>query len=150
MGIMDAFKPEDRTEVTYSNFYNLIKQAAQYEIVMNAVNCNVPHRYIREAMTGEKEEEVAEMAQTAEGISMKFYGKEQLPAEPIKSDDFPLKAISLTSEAAATGQGITYPTEVANRLIAEGKAVETKTNSRNKKAHDRESKEERNEEPWQK
>lgn len=105
MGIMDAFKPEDRTEVTYSNFYNLIKQAAQYEIVMNAVNCNVPHRYIREAMTGEKEEEVAEMAQTAEGISMKFYEKEQLPAEPIKSGDFPLKAIS---------------------PIAEGKAVETK------------------------
>lgn len=126
MGIMDAFKPEDRTEITYSNFYNLIKQAAQYEIVMNAVNCNVPHRYIREAMTGEKEEEVAEMAQTADGVSMKFYGKEQLPAEPIKSGDFPIKAISLTPEAATTGQGITYPTEVANRLIAEGKAAETK------------------------
>lgn len=126
MGIMDAFKPEDRTEITYSNFYNLIKQAAQYEIVMNAVNCNMPHRYIREAMTGEKEEEVAEMVQTAEGVSMKFYGKEQLPAEPIKSGDFPIKAISLTPEAAATGQGIVYLTEVANRLIAEGKAVETK------------------------
>ena len=77
-------------------------------------------------MTGEKEEEVAEMAQTADGVSMKFYGKEQLPAEPIKSGDFPIKAISLTPEAATTGQGITYPTEVANRLIAEGKAVETK------------------------
>ena len=125
MGIMDAFKPEDRTEITYSNFYNLIKQAAQYEIVMNAVNCNVPHRYIREAMTGEKEEEVAEMTQTAEGVSMKFYGKEQLPAEPIKSGDFPIKAISLTPEAA-TGQGIIYPAEEAERMIAEGKAVETK------------------------
>lgn len=56
MGIMDAFKPEDRTEITYSNFYNLIKQAAQYENVMNAVNCNVPHGYIRETMTGKKEE----------------------------------------------------------------------------------------------
>lgn len=56
MGIMDAFKPEDRTEITYSNFYSLIKQAAQYEIVMNAVNCNIPHRYIREIMTGKKEE----------------------------------------------------------------------------------------------
>lgn len=55
MGIMDAFKPEDRTEITYSNFYNLIKQAAQYEIVMNAVNCDVPHAYIRETMTGKKE-----------------------------------------------------------------------------------------------
>ena len=56
MGIMDAFKPEDRTEITYSNFYNLIKQAAKYEIVMNAVNCDVPHGYIRETMTGKKEE----------------------------------------------------------------------------------------------
>lgn len=56
MGIMDAFKPEDRTEITYSNFYNLIKQAAQYEIVINAVNCDVPHAYIRETMTGKKEE----------------------------------------------------------------------------------------------
>lgn len=123
MGIMDAFKPEDRTEITYSNFYNLIKQAAQYEIVMNAVNCNVPHRYIREAMTGKKEEEVAEMTQTAEGVSMKFFG---LPAEPIKSGEFPVKAISLTPEAAETGRGIIYPTEEADRLIAEGKAVATK------------------------
>lgn len=56
MGIMDAFKPEDRTEITYSNFYNLIKQAAQYEIAMNAVNCDVPHKYIRETMTGKKED----------------------------------------------------------------------------------------------
>ena len=56
MGIMDAFKPEDRTEITFSNFYNLIKQAAQYEIVMNAVNCDVPHTYIRETMTGKKED----------------------------------------------------------------------------------------------
>ena len=56
MGIVDAFKPEDRTEITYSNFYNLIKQAAQYEIVMNAVNCDVPHTYIRETMTGKKED----------------------------------------------------------------------------------------------
>lgn len=55
MGIVDAFKPEDRTEITYSNFYNLIKQAAQYEIAMNAVNCDVPHKYIRETMTGKKE-----------------------------------------------------------------------------------------------
>lgn len=57
MGIMDAFKPEDRTEITYSNFYNLIKQAAKYEIVMNAVNCDVPHGYIRETMTGKSSKE---------------------------------------------------------------------------------------------
>lgn len=32
-----------------------MKQAAQYEIAMNAVGCDVPHRYIRECMTGLKE-----------------------------------------------------------------------------------------------
>ena len=32
------------------------EQAAQYEIVMNAVNCDVPHAYIRETMTGKKED----------------------------------------------------------------------------------------------
>lgn len=37
-----------------------------------------------------------------------------------------VKAISLTPEAAATGQGVIYPVEEADRMIAEGKAVETK------------------------
>ena len=37
-----------------------------------------------------------------------------------------VKAISLTPEAAATGQGIICPVEEADRMIAEGKAVETK------------------------
>lgn len=73
MGIMDAFKPEDRTEITYSNFYNLIKQAAQYEIVMNAVNCDVPHGYIRETMTGKKEER-----------------KEEIPADHIQAGAKPV------------------------------------------------------------
>lgn len=36
-------------------FFNLVKQAAKYENVMNGVKCDVPHRYIRECMTGEKE-----------------------------------------------------------------------------------------------
>lgn len=46
MGIVDAFSREDRVEVKFSNFYGLMKQAAQYEIAMNAVNCDVPHAYI--------------------------------------------------------------------------------------------------------
>lgn len=37
-----------------------------------------------------------------------------------------IEAISLTPEAAATGQGVIYPAEEADRMIAEGKAVETK------------------------
>lgn len=56
MSLVDAFAKEDRTEVKFSQFFALVKQAAQYETVMNAVNCDVPHRFIRETMTGKKEE----------------------------------------------------------------------------------------------
>lgn len=56
MSLADAFGREDRTEVKFSQFFALVKQAAQYETLMNAVNCDVPHRFIRETMTGKKEE----------------------------------------------------------------------------------------------
>ena len=56
MSLADVFGREDRTEVKFSEFFALVKQAAQYETVMNAVNCDVPHRFIRETMTGKKEE----------------------------------------------------------------------------------------------
>ena len=55
MSLADAFAKEDRTEVKFSQFFALVKQAAQYETLMNAVNCDVPHRFIRETMTGKKE-----------------------------------------------------------------------------------------------
>ena len=47
---------ENRTEVELSDFSHLVRQVAQYELVANAVNCDVPHRFIREIMTGKKEE----------------------------------------------------------------------------------------------
>lgn len=56
MSLADVFEREDRTEVKFSQFFALVKQAAQYETLMNAVNCDVPHRFIRETMTGKKEE----------------------------------------------------------------------------------------------
>ena len=56
MSLADVFGREDRTEVKFSEFFALVKQAAQYETLMNAVNCDVPHRFIRETMTGKKEE----------------------------------------------------------------------------------------------
>lgn len=55
MSLVDAFTKEDRTEVKFSQFFALVKQAAQYETLMNAVNCDVPYRFIRETMTGKKE-----------------------------------------------------------------------------------------------
>lgn len=57
MTLADAFAKEDRTQVKFSTFYELVKQAAQLETVMNGVNCNVPHKYIREMQTGKKEKE---------------------------------------------------------------------------------------------
>lgn len=57
MGLADAFGKEDRIEVKFSDFYNLVKRAAQLETVMNGVKCDVPHKYIREMQTGQKEKE---------------------------------------------------------------------------------------------
>lgn len=67
MSLVDAFAKEDRTEVKFSQFFALVKQAAQYETVMNAVNCDVPHRFIRETMSGKKEE-VPEIPEKKEAV----------------------------------------------------------------------------------
>ena len=55
MGLVDTFSAEDRVDVKFSDFYALMKKAATAELVMNAVNCDVPHRFIRETMTGKSE-----------------------------------------------------------------------------------------------
>ena len=67
MSLVDVFGKEDRTEVKFSQFFALVKQAAQYETLMNAVNCDVPHRFIRETMTGKKEE-VPEIPEKKEAV----------------------------------------------------------------------------------
>ena len=70
MSLADVFGREDRTEVKFSEFFTLVKQAAQYETLMNAVNCDVPHRFIRETMTGKKEEvpEIPEKKKAVLGV----------------------------------------------------------------------------------
>lgn len=60
MGLADSFAKEDRIPVLYSDLFRLMKEAAKSELVMNAVNCDVPHKYIRETMTGKKEIEPTE------------------------------------------------------------------------------------------
>jgi len=57
MGIMDAFNAEDRITVTVSKFGEMMKAAVKADLMMNAVNCEVPYQYIREMVTGIKEEE---------------------------------------------------------------------------------------------
>ncbi len=56
MGILDAFSKEDRTEVAFSTFYELMKESAKCKLLMNAVKCDVPHKYIREMATGVNED----------------------------------------------------------------------------------------------
>lgn len=55
MGLVDVFGKEDRVEIMVSELFALLKAGARSELVMNAVNCNVPHRYIREMATGKLE-----------------------------------------------------------------------------------------------
>lgn len=55
MGLIDAFAKEDRTEIRMTQLCELIKTGVRGELIMNAVNCDVPHQYIREMVTGEKE-----------------------------------------------------------------------------------------------
>ena len=57
MGIMDAFNAEDRFTVTVSKFREMMKAAVKADLMMNAVNCEVPYQYIREMVTGIKEED---------------------------------------------------------------------------------------------
>lgn len=69
MSLIDTFSKEDRVPVTFTDFFNLVKQAAKYENVMNGVNCNVPHAYIREMTTRKAEEHPKEItAQIVAGV----------------------------------------------------------------------------------
>lgn len=56
MGFIDAFTADTKIEVKFADFFSLVKEAAKAELIMNAVNCNVPHVFIRETMTGTQEE----------------------------------------------------------------------------------------------
>lgn len=56
MGFMDAFTTDAPVTIKHAEYYELVKEAAKAELIMNAVNCNVPHSYIRQTMTGVTEE----------------------------------------------------------------------------------------------
>lgn len=56
MGLVDAFSAEDRIQVKFSDFFELVRGCTQRDQTLNAINCNVPHRYIREMVTGKSEE----------------------------------------------------------------------------------------------
>lgn len=130
MGIMDAFKPEDRTEITYSNFYSLIKQAAKYEIVMNAVNCNVPHGYIRETMTGKKEEHKEEK-QVMGTVNVNFDSEEfkRIMDETIKENFASSTLEEIPADHIETGTKPVHGTR--KRQIEKAKKKGTKDHAEN-------------------
>ena len=59
MGILDAINSEDRIQVKFSDFYAMMKGCTQRDQMMNSIKCDVPHRYIREMMTGKSEKDSA-------------------------------------------------------------------------------------------
>ena len=57
MGLMDAFKEEDRVDIKVSSMETLMKNAAKAELIFNGIKANVPYRYLREVITGNEEVE---------------------------------------------------------------------------------------------
>lgn len=53
MGIMDQFKEEERLEVRFSTFYDLVKGCTERDFIAHGIKCNTPHKYMREMITGE-------------------------------------------------------------------------------------------------
>lgn len=102
MGLADAFGAEDRVQVKFSDFYKLMKQATQYEIAMNAVGCDVPHRYIRECITGVKEPQ-------KQGIQIELENpanKSMMSARKDRSMDRTLKAVYIWIVLALVWMGL--------------------------------------------
>lgn len=52
MGILDAFAAEDRVNVKFSTFYELVKGCAEREFITNGLKHKIPHAHIL-AMLGE-------------------------------------------------------------------------------------------------
>ena len=112
MGIMDAFAAEDRVQVTASTYYKLMREVATSELLQNAVKCDVPHRYIREMITGQQEEVILpEVAETVEVTE-----KEPETAEETTKPKAMIKRVPVE------GRTISKPDWI-RRLAGEGKTI---------------------------
>lgn len=52
MGIVDTFSREDRVQVKFTDFYNLIYEAAKSELICNGIKNNVPNEYMLGIING--------------------------------------------------------------------------------------------------
>lgn len=60
MGLMDAFSSEERVTLTYSQFYQLVKEATKAEMLFNGVKCKVSRDAMYAMVEGEESEELLE------------------------------------------------------------------------------------------
>lgn len=60
MGLMELFTPETKTELNFKQLHGLTAEAVKYDLLMNGIKCDVPHAFLREVMTGKKEEGIQE------------------------------------------------------------------------------------------
>lgn len=58
MGLMDGFTSDGTVELKHAEYYNLMRESAKAELLTNAVNADVPNRYIKGMLTGKKEENI--------------------------------------------------------------------------------------------
>lgn len=81
MGMLDALKEEDRVTVTVSQLYRMQREAAKAELLMNAVRCDVPNRYIAAMADGKYPEMPVQVAQQPEAHT------EDLPIMLVEDDE---------------------------------------------------------------
>lgn len=60
MGLMDAFTSEERVTLTYSEFYQLVKEATKAEMLLNGVKCKVSRDVMYAMVEGKVSEELLE------------------------------------------------------------------------------------------
>ena len=52
MGMMDAFTPDTKVELKFSDFYNLVKGTTRAEMMLNGIKNEVDHDLIYKIVTG--------------------------------------------------------------------------------------------------
>lgn len=52
MGIIDVFSKEDRTEITVSQLYELVKEAGRADLFCNGVKNKIPYAHILSVLDG--------------------------------------------------------------------------------------------------
>lgn len=72
MGIADTFGRDDRFEIKTKEFIDMVQAGADAEaenrLFKNAVSCDVPHKYIREMISGTKEGPEVSLIQTTPAL----------------------------------------------------------------------------------